>query len=88
MKTKLTIRAQAAQHKKLAKVLLIKLIIFLTSPSFCIFAGVIANLVCWHGIINAELKTVGYGGVILLAAFVAWAARVTARNMRNPERID
>lgn len=87
MKTTLTIQAQAKPRKQSVKKSLIKIIIFLTSSNFFIFASVIANIIGWWGNIIDNMEMVGWGGIIFLIGFTPWAWRETARDLRHPERL-
>lgn len=80
----LPVPAQACRSK--VKKLLIKIIIYLISEKFSIFAGAIAALIEWHGVCSDNKHMTACGGIVFLIGFIPWAIRETLRDTRQ-ERI-
>lgn len=69
MKAITTLPAPASARQPIAKKLLMKGIIYLTSEKFCTFVTAIAALICTAGVCIDDEHVIGYGGIVFLVGF-------------------
>ena len=83
MKTTTALPAPALSYKPRVKKCLIKGIVYLTSDEFIIFAGVIAALMSYIGVLLDDNHIIAYGGIAFIIGFTPWSMRETARDIRQ-----
>ncbi len=83
MKTITAFPPPALSYKPRVKKLLIKGVIYLTSDKFSTFAGVIAALMSYIGVLLDDNHIIAYGAIVWLIGFMPWAFRQSARDIRQ-----